>query len=114
MSLPHPSQAANVLTTGINSVNSMSRQVMNAFTNAQVSMIRTLAEAAPQLPSFTTGQGSAGMRIQFPKVEKVFSAVPQSLSKLVPQTGQTRYATSDVKGIASENVKRYRKDVAMF
>lgn len=111
MSLPHPRQAANILTQGINSINSMNRQVMNAFTNAQINMIRTLAEAAPELPSFTTGQRKAGMSIQFPRIEKVFSAVPETLTKLAPRTG---YTSKGLKGISSEAEKRYRGEVAMF
>jgi len=110
MSLPNPRQAANVLTQGIDSVNSMSRQVMNAFTSAQINMIRTLAEAAPELPSFTTGQRSAGMNINFPNIQKAFSVVPQTLTKLAPKTG---YSEKGVKGITPDNHKRSR-GVAMF
>ena len=107
MALPHPRQAANILTQGIQGINSLNRQVMNAFTNAQISMIRSLAEAAPNLPSFTTGARRGNVSVQFPRIEKVFSAVPDALAKSMPSTGAT-------KGIAQEKAVRYRGRTAMF
>lgn len=107
MALPHPRAAANVLAQGINSINSLNKQVLNAFTNAQVSMLQSLAEAAPNLPSFTTGQRRGSMSVSFPKLEQIFSAVPNAVSQAMPSTGAT-------KGTSRARLMRPSGKTAMF
>lgn len=92
MALPTPLALSNVLTSGINSVGTLSQQVLSALTQMQVSAIRSIAAATPQLPSFSTGQRGGAMSIQLPKIERVFSAVPEAVSRAFP-TGQTKGIT---------------------
>ena len=94
MSLPHPRAAANVLAQGINSVGTLSQQVLAAMTQMQVNAIRAVAEAAPSFPQFATGQREGTLRVQVPRIDKVFTAVPEALSRSMP-TGATKGITKD-------------------
>jgi len=104
MSIPHPRAAANLLAQNINSVGALSQQVMAALTQMQVNAIRSIAEAAPSFPAFSTGQRAGTLRVQVPRIEKIFTAVPEALSKGL-QTGTT-------KGISQDSRQRGR--TAMF
>ena len=110
MSLPTPRAAANIFAQGISNINALSKNVMHAFTNSQVNAIRTLAASAPTLPAFSTGQRAVS--VQFPRVERVFSAVPEALAKAMPSTGFSKY-TKDTMGL-SEQPLRARGRTAIF